>query len=682
MGTTSTVGGPVVVRPVSHPFAPDLELAPYQVTSHPHWPSFPDDWQGIVLPSTEVGYQFEVFHPTDPRLIAAHIADPPSCSSLVADMDDEQGGWLDPWRHARLNSALRVIKHPSYGLQRRNTLATNWTHGGRKDVRGGYVFDHESRDRQKRRLVTQKPGYTYAGQESQQFLGFKSGGTALNPFGLQTIPKGGKSVNQAMAKPKASGGAATHDALSGTQTGLPGNSSKVKGGVHFGGGSPFSTGVASRPGVIGMISCLDAGALDVGSRKDRHQLGEDADGNVINPVHVSTDAFFRRNDFDDGPLFFEANKWVEGTEAASRTNVHLDYDDRNGLWRWWGSTNVCEPHYPSEAPMPPFDLDIPPPPPVRPRPDPIGIISGASFGVGRPVQHMDHHVIYDGSTGPRAVVNRGVYDRVSVGREVIPRYIDAVDPREAMPFLAYRKQLAVPTLIGRPQPFVPGQDGRTHIGTAQEEVHHNHTVPVIGALHAYGAQGRERGGSGDKVGATPSPVNWQYAEEPLDGRYIGGTASGGFVLLPAGVDIFDANTDFLLSDMTEPTVHLVAGPGAYFGAGLPDFKTGKVHTGWEWYVDGRTLRFRDVNADGTENGLVDFEQGGLINIASGAAYKVSTLQVVTDRQVGWSSPSGSLSRSTFDTTTVTTEQLAERVAALIADLGNFSGHGLIGTTTV
>lgn len=35
---------------------------------------------------------------------------------------------------------------------------------------------------------------------------------------------------------------------------------------------------------------------------------------------------------------------------------------------------------------------------------------------------------------------------------------------------------------------------------------------------------------------------------------------------------------------------------------------------------------------------------------------------------GWGTPTGTLTRSTFDTTTVTTEQLAERVAALISDL--------------
>lgn len=36
---------------------------------------------------------------------------------------------------------------------------------------------------------------------------------------------------------------------------------------------------------------------------------------------------------------------------------------------------------------------------------------------------------------------------------------------------------------------------------------------------------------------------------------------------------------------------------------------------------------------------------------------------------GYDSPTGNRSRATFDTTTITTEQLAERVAAMIDDLG-------------
>lgn len=60
---------------------------------------------------------------------------------------------------------------------------------------------------------------------------------------------------------------------------------------------------------------------------------------------------------------------------------------------------------------------------------------------------------------------------------------------------------------------------------------------------------------------------------------------------------------------------------------------------------------------------------------SAAAYKVSNVQVVAARQTGWGAPTNTLTRTTFDTTTVTLPQLAARVGALITDLMT---HGLIG----
>jgi len=54
-------------------------------------------------------------------------------------------------------------------------------------------------------------------------------------------------------------------------------------------------------------------------------------------------------------------------------------------------------------------------------------------------------------------------------------------------------------------------------------------------------------------------------------------------------------------------------------------------------------------------------------------------QVVNTRKTGWAVATGTATRTTFDTTTVTLAQLAERVKALIDDLHATAGHGLIGT---
>lgn len=59
----------------------------------------------------------------------------------------------------------------------------------------------------------------------------------------------------------------------------------------------------------------------------------------------------------------------------------------------------------------------------------------------------------------------------------------------------------------------------------------------------------------------------------------------------------------------------------------------------------------------------------------GLSFYSSGNRVLTGRQGGWGAPTGTLTRSTFATGSVTLVQLAERVAALISDL---TTHGMIG----
>jgi hypothetical protein len=63
-------------------------------------------------------------------------------------------------------------------------------------------------------------------------------------------------------------------------------------------------------------------------------------------------------------------------------------------------------------------------------------------------------------------------------------------------------------------------------------------------------------------------------------------------------------------------------------------------------------------------------------LASGKVLKVNAVKVVEARKTGWTAATGNATRTTYDTTTVTTAQLAERVKALLDDLIT---HGLIGT---
>lgn len=77
---------------------------------------------------------------------------------------------------------------------------------------------------------------------------------------------------------------------------------------------------------------------------------------------------------------------------------------------------------------------------------------------------------------------------------------------------------------------------------------------------------------------------------------------------------------------------------------------------------------------GTTSPSQKLDVDGIINTSE--ALSVDGVQVVSNRRTGWAAATGTATRTSFATSTVTTAQLAERVKALIDDL---SSHGLIGT---
>lgn len=63
------------------------------------------------------------------------------------------------------------------------------------------------------------------------------------------------------------------------------------------------------------------------------------------------------------------------------------------------------------------------------------------------------------------------------------------------------------------------------------------------------------------------------------------------------------------------------------------------------------------------------------DVDANSAFRFNGVQVVNGRKPGWAAATGTATRTTFDTTTVTLPDVAERVKALIDDL---IAHGLIG----
>lgn len=82
----------------------------------------------------------------------------------------------------------------------------------------------------------------------------------------------------------------------------------------------------------------------------------------------------------------------------------------------------------------------------------------------------------------------------------------------------------------------------------------------------------------------------------------------------------------------------------------------------------------------TGTGFVEF--GDKVLIQSDNGLEIQSSKVIGIRKTGWALPTGTIDRTTFDTTTVTLSELAERVYALINDLhsgGSSSTHGLLTT---
>lgn len=70
-----------------------------------------------------------------------------------------------------------------------------------------------------------------------------------------------------------------------------------------------------------------------------------------------------------------------------------------------------------------------------------------------------------------------------------------------------------------------------------------------------------------------------------------------------------------------------------------------------------------------------YKNGYINKVYMNTVYDSGSNQVLTDRQTGWTAATGTATRTTFDTATVTLSQLAERVKALEDDLLT---HGIIG----
>lgn len=551
---------PSVLRPtIGSSWGLDTRFNAVQSPPPSGWPQMPGDWHGIMVAATNEERQIEYFHPTDPRLPVVHFDGDPRCSALACDLT--AGGGADLSRHARLASMMRVVKGPKNAPEARNAVAWLIGIGGRKDVQGGYVFDTWRSDASKARVVAGKPTpgrtrtYTTTEVRVGGFNSSRSAGPAPGPAGLADVTHNWRAEGPQLRS-----------------KGVLQYESKASGKPHS---------------VIAMASKNDRGPFDTGPSTDKHRITTDADGNAINPLHISTDALFRMDSVRDAPILWETFYDPDAAEYDAPTLVHLSYDGTTDRWRAW-STTVFEQEdiYHESETVTPRRPTTPPDRPRRPT-----ITPGAFTGEG-----VVSHGIASGELGDP--------DEAVLGAEIAEEPGLMPPTGRARRNLASRREFMLPALAFRPNRIANGEtDWRYFAGRTPRDWRKAHAsvTPATLRFEAFGSQSKN---------------GWNYTQQPLDGRHVGGTAGGGAVFLPPELDMAASLDSWSVPGVAASTSYVLAGPSVRWGAGKPYLQTGGLASGWSWALDGTELVFRSHDASGVATERLRLYQEGHLGLAN------------------------------------------------------------------
>lgn len=140
------------------------------------------------------------------------------------------------------------------------------------------------------------------------------------------------------------------------------------------------------------------------------------------------------------------------------------------------------------------------------------------------------------------------------------------------------------------------------------------TAPMTIRIEAFGAR---------------SGTDWTYTIRPREGRYKGGTASGGIAIMPPEIDIVDIiRGDLKPAGIPTSHVHIVAIPDQVFWAsGVPDPRTGELARGyrWGWSDERKELAFqRRDTVRGLNMSVLAMDEDGVLFLADSARAPIDT----------------------------------------------------------
>lgn len=452
-------------------------------------------------------------------------------------------------------------------------------------------------------------------------------------------------------------------------------------------GGIWSDGGSGHQVALGLPSVRSGGPIDCVAKGCQHSRGQDADGNRLTPVHLSTESLFRGSDHRyDGPLHFEQS-YPMPVDLEYPVRVHLGFDPRasyrlprdggtesfTGKYKWW-TTAIMGVNTPGGPPPPPPGPKTPggpttgggnnEDPPHGPDPNTGGPTTPGPGEGDNNRNFGDNGLNPDGS-----LINPGGYNPFPI----LPPYFggsggpvrrfpdDPEDP--SRPYTPPPDPYPTDPNKGPPRStsFYP-TDSRVAFGASKDlrpRIHGSAVSEIALTSLALRPQLVVQGERDLRYGASASaeeieaaertrPVTLRveawgrqnngvpvYTQQPTASRSRGGTSSGGLVVMPPEIDMSDVNESLGDGDGTRSLSQgfVVLAPGVSLAFGLPDLSTGQVKTAMtlELQTGSSDVKVRHYDAAGAitdlatlGSALVTMAEGANIATGTGTGTKIGT----------------------------------------------------------